>query len=429
MTSESQERMLAIVEPDGLDRVLEICGRWEVRASVIGRVTDGGALRILDEFDGEVLAEVPAASLHEDAPLYDRPRQAPDAPPGPSADDLDAPEDPGTELLELLADPAWVYRQYDHQLFLNTVVGPGDDATVLRLKHPGTGIDTGRGLALTTDGNHRWCAVDPRQGTAMLVAESVLNLACVGARPLAVVNCLNFGNPEHPEVMWQLSESVDGMGEACRALGVPVVGGNVSLYNESAGTDIDPTPVIGLLGMVDRLDRRPPGATLVDGHRLLLLGPEADGLGGSRWGASHGAPGGRLPDLDLAVVADVAELVRGLVSDGLVDGVHDVSSGGLGVALAEMAARSGVGVQVARVADHRALFGEAPGRIVIVVHPDWLVEVFARAEAAGVETSRIGLATGDRFTVKGLVDIGVDEVTAAFTDRLPEALGAGTASR
>ena len=429
MTSESQERMLAIVEPDGLDRVLEICGRWEVRASVIGRVTDGGALCILDEFDGEVLAEVPAASLHEDAPLYDRPRQAPDAPPGPSADDLDAPEDPGTELLELLADPAWVYRQYDHQLFLNTVVGPGDDATVLRLKHPGTGIDTGRGLALTTDGNHRWCAVDPRQGTAMLVAESVLNLACVGARPLAVVNCLNFGNPEHPEVMWQLSESVDGMGEACRALGVPVVGGNVSLYNESAGTDIDPTPVIGLLGMVDRLDRRPPGATLVDGHRLLLLGPEADGLGGSRWGASHGAPGGRLPDLDLAVVADVAELVRGLVSDGLVDGVHDVSSGGLGVALAEMVARSGVGVHVARVADHRALFGEAPGRIVIVVHPDWLVEVFARAEAAGVETSRIGLATGDRFTVKGLVDIGVDEVTAAFTDRLPEALGAGTASR
>ncbi len=286
MTSESQERMLAIVEPDGLDRVRGICERWEVRAAVIGRVTDGGALRILDGFDGEVLADVPAASLHEDAPLYDRPRQAPDAPLGPSADDLDAPDDPAVDLLDLLADPAWVYRQYDHQLFLNTVVGPGDDATVLRLKHPGTGVDTGRGLALTTDGNHRWCAVDPRRGTAMLVAESLLNLACVGARPLAVVNCLNFGNPENPEVMWQLSEAVDGMASACRALGVPVVGGNVSLYNESAGTDIYPTPVIGLLGIVDRLDRRPPGATLVDGHRLLLLGPEADGLGGSRWGAA-----------------------------------------------------------------------------------------------------------------------------------------------
>jgi phosphoribosylformylglycinamidine synthase len=429
MTSESQERMLAIVEPDGLDRVLEICERWEVRAAVIGRVTDGGALRILDGFDGEVLADVPAASLHEDAPLYDRPRQAPDAPLGPSADDLDAPDDPAVDLLDLLADPAWVYRQYDHQLFLNTVVGPGDDATVLRLKHPGTGVDTGRGLALTTDGNHRWCAVDPRRGTAMLVAESLLNLACVGARPLAVVNCLNFGNPENPEVMWQLSEAVDGMASACRALDVPVVGGNVSLYNESAGTDIYPTPVIGLLGIVDRLDRRPPGATLVDGHRLLLLGPEADGLGGSRWGAAHGAPGGRLPDLDLTMVAAVAELVRGLVIDGLVDGVHDVSSGGLGVALAEMAARSGIGVHVARVSDHRVLFGEAPGRVVVAVHPDRLVEVLERTGVAGVPTSRIGLAGGDRIKVKGLFDIGLDEVTTAFTDRLPEALGAGTASR
>ena len=263
----------------------------------------------------------------------------------------------------------------------------------------------------------------------MLVAESLLNLACVGARPLAVVNCLNFGNPEHPEVMWQLSEAVDGMAEACRVLDVPVVGGNVSLYNESAGTDIDPTPVIGLLGIVDRLERRPPGATLVDGHRLLLLGPEAAGLGGSRWGCAQGAPGGRLPELDLTMVAAVAELVRGLVIEGLVDGVHDVSSGGLGVALAEMAVRSGIGVHVARVADHRALFGEAPGRVVVAVHPDWLVEVLERTGVAGVPTSRIGLVGGDRFTVKGLFDIALDEVVSAFTDRLPEALGVGTSSR
>ena len=429
MTSESQERMLAIVEPDGLDRVLEICERWEVRATVIGRVTEGGALRILDGFDGEVLAEVPAASLHEDAPLYDRPQQAPEAPPGPSADDLPVPADPGADLLDLLADAAWVYRQYDHQLFLNTVVGPGDDATVLRLKHPTTGTDTGRGLAMTTDGNHRWCAVDPRQGTAMVMAESVLNLACVGARPLAVVNCLNFGNPEHPEVMWQLSEAVDGMGEACRVLDVPVIGGNVSLYNESAGSNIDPTPVIGLLGVVDSLDERPPGATLVDGHRLVLLGAASEGLGGSRWGHAHGAPGGRLPDLDLAAVVDTADLVRGLVADGLVDGAHDVSTGGLGVCLAEMAARSGVGVTAARVADHTALFGEGPGRVVVAVDPERLTEVLERAEAAGVPTSRIGLAAGDRFAVKGLLDVDLDEVTAAFTGRLPEALGAGTASR
>ncbi|MBT4303878.1 MAG: phosphoribosylformylglycinamidine synthase subunit PurL, partial [Actinobacteria bacterium] len=231
MTSESQERMLAIVEPVVLARVLESCARWEVQATVIGRVTDGGALRVLEGFDGPVLADIPASSLHDAAPLYKRPLKAPEQPLGPRADDLAAPVDPGAELMDLLQDLSWVYSQYDHQLFLNTVVGPGDDATVLRLKHPTTGEDTGRGLALTTDGNHRWCAVDPRAGTALVVAESVLNLACVGGRPLAVVNCLNFGNPEHPEVMWQLSEAIDGMSEACLAFDVPVVGGNVSLYN------------------------------------------------------------------------------------------------------------------------------------------------------------------------------------------------------
>ena len=429
MTSESQERMLAIVEPDGLDRVLTICERWEVRAAVIGRVTDGGALRILDGFGGEVLADIPATSLHEDAPLYDRPRSEPSQPPGPSADDLPAPADPGADLLDLLVDPAWVYRQYDHQLFLNTVVGPGDDASVLKLRHPTTGAETGRGLALTTDGNHRWCAVDPREGTAHVVAESVLNLACVGARPLAVVNCLNFGNPEKPEVMWQLSEAVDGMAEACDAFGVPVIGGNVSLYNESAGSDIDPTPVIGLLGVVDDLRRRPPGATLVDGHRLVVLGSEATSLGGSLWGAANGAPGGALAPLDFDLHLRVADVVRDLVSGGLVDGVHDVSAGGLGVAVAEMVVRSGVGAHLARIADHRTLFGEGPSRVVVAVDPERLTEVLAIAETAEVPTVRLGLATGSRFIVKGLLDVTVDEVVAAYTGRLPEALGVGTTNR
>ncbi len=429
MTSESQERMLAIVEPDGLDRVLAICERWEVASTVIGRVTDGGALRILDGFEGEVLAEVPAASLHEDAPLYDRPRSAPTEPRGPMAEDLTAPSDPGADLLDLLVDPAWVYRQYDHQLFLNTVVGPGDDASVLKLRHPTTGVETGRALAITTDGNHHWCAVDPRGGTARVVAESLMNLACVGARPLAVVNCLNFGNPEHPEVMWQLSEAIDGMAEACKAFGAPVIGGNVSLYNESAGTDIDPTPVIGLLGMVDALDRRPPGATLIDGHRLVLLGPDDVSLGGSLWGLAHDAPGGELAPLDLDLHQRVADVVRTLVVDGLVDGVHDVSAGGLGVAVAEMVARSGVGAHLARVPDHRALFGEGPSRVVLCVDPERLTEVLSAAQALGVPTTRIGLATGDRLIVKDLLDVAVHDVCHAHLDRLPEALGSGTMNR
>jgi len=274
MTSESQERMLAIVEPGDLDAVLAVCRRWEVLATVVGTVTTGGRLRILDGPDGAVLADVPAATLHDDAPRYRRPIQAPADLDARRADDparLPAPVDCGPDLLAMLGDTSWVWSQYDHQLFLNTVEGPGGDAAVLRLKAPGL-PPTSRAMALTTDSNSRWCALDPRTGTGLLVAEGVLNVACTGARALAVVNCLNFGNPEHPEVMWQLSEAVDGLADTCRALGVPVVGGNVSLYNSSDGVDIDPTPVIGVLGVIDELVRRPPGAGLVDGGELLVLG-------------------------------------------------------------------------------------------------------------------------------------------------------------
>jgi len=440
MTSESQERMLAIVEPADLDRVLEICRRWEVRSTVIGRVTpgpatgdpDGGRLRILDGFDGEVLADIPAASLHEDAPLYDRPRAAPAAfdestrtsavDPGPMPSSVD----PGADLLDLLADTSWVSSQYDHQLFLNTVEGPGGDAAVLRLKHPTTGVDTGRALAITTDGNHRWCAVDPRQGTALTVAESVMNLACVGARPLAVVNCLNFGNPEHPEVMWQLSEAIDGMTEACLAFGVPVIGGNVSLYNESLGSDIDPTPVVGLLGIIDELRRRPPGVGLIDGGRLILLGVTQPELSGSRWARNQGRRGGRLPTLDAEHHLAVAEVVRTLVAGGLLAGAHDVSGGGLGLTLAEMAVRSGLGVNVARVADAAELFSESPSRVVVCVAPDDVGAVLNTCEHAGVPTSRIGVAGGSRITVKGLLDLDLHDAVTTWARRLPDALGAGT---
>lgn len=433
MTSESQERMLAIVEPSGLDEVLAICDKWEIRANVIGRVTSTGRLRILSSPDGEVLADVPAASLSEDAPLYDRPRSAPAGwdeatrtMAGPAAPAPGSGADLAADLLALVSDPAWIYRQYDHQLFLNTVEGPGGDATVLRLKHPGTGADTARGLAVTTDGNHRWCAVDPRRGTAMVVAESVLNLACVGARPLAVVNCLNFGNPEHAEVMWQLSEAVDGMAEACRALGVPVIGGNVSLYNESRGTDIDPTPIVGTLGVVDRLDRRPPGVHLVEGGRLLLLGVTQRELSGSLWARRHGHRTGTLPNLDFAMHLAVCDAVRTLVAGGMLAGVHDVSAGGLAVALAELAVRSGIGIQAARVADGAELFAESPSRVVVCVVPDLLPSVERVLEDQGVPFARIGVAAGDRLAVKGLLDVALDELTSAWRDRLPEALGAGT---
>ena len=430
MTSESQERMLAIVTPEALDQVVEVCGRWEVRAMVVGTVVDGGQLRIFDREGGEVLADVPAASLHEDAPLYARPMQEP-APVPPMGDDLVA-VDAGAELLDLLVDPSWVYRQYDHQLFLNTVEAPGADAAVLLLKAPGlpaAARQARRGIAISTDGNNRWCAVDPRAGTALLVAESALNVACVGARPAAVVNCLNFGNPEHPEVMWQLSEAIDGMAEACLALSLPVVGGNVSLYNESRGRDIDPTPVVGVVGLIDHLDRRPPGVRLVEGGQLLLLGTTVPGLGGSLYALrAHGRRGGPLPPLDLTAHARLLDLVRALAVDAVVAGVHDVSEGGLGVALAEMAVRSGVGFSVDGIDGVAQLFSESPSRVVVCVAPDRAAAVEARAAAAGVPVTVLGTAGGDRLRVAGMLDVGVAEATEAWRTAIPRALDAVPAS-
>ncbi len=494
MTSESQERMVAIVTPDDLEAVMACCARWEVRATVVGRVTTGGRLRILDGWDGSVLADVPAASLHEDAPCYHRPMAAPAAllPDEAAARDpgaLPAPDDCGPDLLAMLMDPSWVFRQYDHQLFLNTVVGPGGDAALLRLKAPGlpvTGRDgvgggtaggggtgggsaggvgtaggggtggcgaggvgtaggggtggcgaggvgtagaggTGRGMALSTDGNGRWCALDPRAGTALLVAESALNVACVGASPVALVNCLNFGNPEHPEVMWELSESIDGMAEACRALGTPVIGGNVSLYNESRGRDIDPTPVVAVLGLVDRLDAPPPPVGLVPGNQILLLGVQGDpGLGGSLWAlTARRHRGGRLAPLDLELHARLVTLVAGLVADRVVEGVHDVSDGGVGVALAEMAVRSGVGFSVprGRLAGHSPLFGEGPSRVVLSVAPDRVAQVVARAAEVDVPAEPAGPGRGDRLVVEGLLSASLGDAVEAWRTALPRALG------
>jgi phosphoribosylformylglycinamidine synthase len=430
MTSESQERMLAVVAPEDLDRVLACCAKWEVRATVVGRVTEGGRLRILDGWDGPVLADVPAATLHDDAPVYHRPMARPaglDALLGDDPGRLTPPADCGADLLAMLMDTSWIFRQYDHQLFLNTVVGPGGDAALLRLKAPGVVPATGGSgaIAVSTDGNGRWCALDPRLGTSLVVAESALNVACVGARPIALVNCLNFGNPEHPEVMWQLSEAVDGMAEASRALDIPVVGGNVSLYNESQGRDIDPTPVVGTIGLVERLERPPAPVGLVAGGHILLLGEAGDpGLGGSLWALSaRGHRGGRLAPLDLARHAALADLVIRLVAGDLVAGIHDLSDGGLGLALAEMAVRSGVGFRVGGVGGHGALFGEAPSRVVVCVSDARLDAVAAAAAGAGVAVTELGLAGGSRLAVDGLVDVGLAEATEAWAAALPRALG------
>ena len=264
----------------------------------------------------------------------------------------------------------------------------------------------------------------------MIVAEAVLNVACAGARALALVNCLNFGNPEHPVVMWQLSEAIDGLAEACAALDVPVVGGNVSLYNESRGRDIEPTPVVGVLGVIESLVRRPPGVRLVDGHRVLLVGETQPVLGGSAWAwTCRGHRSGSLPSLDLQKHRAVVELIAGLVADGLVSGVHDVSDGGLGLALAEMAVRSGTGFRVGGVAGHVELFSESPSRVVMTAADAAVAEIVRRADAAGVVVGELGRAGGDRLVVEGLVDAHLGDAATAWRDPLPQAVGeAGPAS-
>ena len=467
MTSESQERMLAIVRPVDLARVLALCERWEVRAGVVGVVTDTGRFRVFDgRFDvvgvpgtnpapprGEAapvmgpdrppLADVPCGSLG-DGPVYTAAQRPLSPPPGRAAAlaadpapglaaRFPAGSDLGAELLGLLASPtiadkSWVWHQYDHQLFLNTVVGPGADATVLRLK------GTRRGLALATDGKARFCRLDPRAGAALAVLEAARNVACAGGEARALVNCLNFGNPEHPEVMWQFSEFVDGIAEACVALGLPVVGGNVSFYNESRGRDIDPTPVVGIVGVVEDLDSRPPVASLRAGDTIVLLGSTSPELGGSEWAAvRHRLDGGRPPRADLAAAAALLGLVRTLVVDRVVEGVHDCSDGGLAVTLAEMAVAGGCGfeVELARLGAQAGAgppvpalvcFSESANRVVCSVASERVAGVLARAAAVGVPAEVLGTAGGSRLVIRGACDVGLDHASQAWRGSIPAAL-------
>lgn len=431
MTSESQERMLAIVRPDDLDEVLGIADRWGVTAVVVGTVTDSGNLRVIDD-DGAVLGDIPADALDSGAPLYERDM----APPADLverqadvADLIPAPSDAGADLVEMLADPSFLYGGLSQVGPADIVVPPGGDAAVLRLTHPVTGVDTGGGLAMTTDGNHLWCSVDPRRGSAMIVAESVMNLATVGARPMAMVNCLNYGNPEHPEVMWQLSESIDGLSEALRAFDVPCVGGNVSFYNESMGEDIDPTPVIGVVGVVDDIDRTLPGTGMVEGASVILIGETLPELSGSQWAANRGHRGrGILPALDLESVAHNAAAVRSLVADDRVVAVHDVSGGGLAVALAEMALASGIGFSVTGVDSHAELFSESAGRAVACVAADEVDAVVEQLRSASVPASVLGTGGGSRMTVAGQFDLDLATVTDRWSSYFADALGSDSGS-
>jgi len=402
LMSESQERMMAFVHPENVEAVLAVAEKWEIEASVLGAVKPGGTLTV--RHDGEIVAEMPAASLADDAPLYDRPSRRPEWLDALWETQGPAQVDSADALLRLLDDPgigssAWVHEQYDHMLFLNTLRGPGGDGSLLRIR------GTTKGLAVSTDGNGRLCLLDPKRGAARLVYEAALNVAMTGAQPLAVVDNLNFGNPEKPEVMWQFRDTVEGISEACEALGIPVVGGNVSFYNETEGADIHPTPVVGLLGLADPIPARIPGLNrAMDGMEIWEVGLEAtDNLAGSAFQrVVEGRLGGRPTAADPEVAKQVIALATSLARQ--VDVLHDVSSGGLAVAVAEICIASGIGAELWVASDAR-LFSEDPHRFVLAMAPG------AVSLPTGV-ARRIGAVGGTSLSIGGeSLDVGLLALT------------------
>jgi phosphoribosylformylglycinamidine synthase subunit PurL len=434
LCSESQERMLALVAPDKLDEVLAVAERWGVPASVVGEVVAGDELVL--RRGGEVVGRVPARSLADEGPVYDRPRERPgwlDDYAAIDAESVDLESVAGGDLdafvLGFLRSPnvaskRWVYEQYDQLVRGGTVLGPGmADAGVVRLP------DSRKAVACATDGNGRWCELDPREGTRRVVAEAVRNVACVGARPLGSTNCLNLGDPERPEIMWQLAEVIAGMGEACEALGVPVTGGNVSLYNESASGAIHPTPVVGVLGVLEDAHDAVGFGFEDEGDVVFCVGaPTVAGLAGSELQRHLGRTlGGVLAPVDLDLEATLAEVLHVAARERLLHSAHDVSAGGLLVTLVESSLAGDVGVEVAPLAQLPAvqiLFSESPGRVVVTV-PSHNVRAFAELCAdAELPLADIGTVGGDRVVVRDLVDLDLEDVRAAFESGLPALFGA-----
>jgi phosphoribosylformylglycinamidine synthase len=431
MISESQERMLAVVEPSEVEAVLGVCERWETGAAVIGEVTDSGRIRVLRE--GETVGDVPVEALVDGCPLYDLDPAEPEAWIYPNRRTLEATDPAGT-LLGLLSSPnvaskRWAFQQYDSIVLSHTVRRPETaDAAVLHLHEAEATI------AVAIDGNGRRVACDPYAGTVEAVLECAQNLACVGAEPLGLTNCLNFGNPEKPHVAWQLDRSTQGLADACAALEVPVVGGNVSLYNETDEGPIYPTPVVGLVGELPDPERA-GGIALGEGDRLALCGPFSPSLAGSELAKLRGELGRGLPSLPPEAVRAAIEFVREAVRAGRLTAAHDVSDGGLASALCECAIAGDVGlaadldelVELRGCAGETALFGEGPGGFVLAADAAELERLAAEAAAAGIDLIFIGEAGGDRIELaagEAEVDLPLAEVARAWRS-LGERLGEG----
>ncbi len=421
MLSESQERMLMVLRPGGEETAAAVFGKWGLEFAVIGRLTDTGRMALSQH--GRKVADLPIRPLADGSPEYDRP-WTPTPPATPATISPDN-RDPMAALRSILGGPAgasrrWIWEQYDHTVMGDTVAAPGGDAAVVRVH------GTGRGLALTSDCTPRYCLADPVEGGRQAVAEAWRNLTAVGARPLAVTDNLNFGDPERPEVMGQFVGCIQGMGEACRALDFPVVSGNVSLYNETNGRAVLPTPVVGAVGLLDDLARRVGMALPGPGLALVLIGETRGHLGRSLWlEAVEGREEGPPPPVDLAAERRNGDFVRAEIRAGRVAACHDLSDGGLLVAAAEMALAGGVGAALRSPLDDAVggLFGEDQARYLLAVEdPDGMLE---RAAAAGVPALRIGETGGGALTVGGCSSISLDELRGLHEGWMPAWIAGG----
>ncbi|MCG8692081.1 MAG: phosphoribosylformylglycinamidine synthase subunit PurL, partial [Minwuiales bacterium] len=426
MLSESQERMLMVLEPGKEDMARAIFEKWGVDFAVVGRLTDTG--RFVLRQNGEVVGDIPVRPLVDDAPEYDRPWTATQPAADLPATDVPAPNDLQSALETLIACPdiarkSWIWEQYDHMVMADTAQRPGGDAAVVRVH------GTAKALAISTDCTPRYGAADPNRGGAQAVAECWRNLTAVGARPLAITDCLNFGNPERPEIMGQFVGAVQGMGDACRALDFPVVSGNVSLYNETNGEAIQPTPAIGGVGLLDDLDTMCTLALKDAGETLILIGDTTGHLGQSLYLREVlSREDGRPPPVDLAAERRNGDLVRGLIRDGRVSACHDLADGGLLIALAEMCLAGDIGATVEVPGDagpaHGWLFGEDQARYLISVASQDATAVLEKAAEAGVPAAAIGETGGGDLTVGGHFTISLGRIRDANERWLPAYMSA-----
>ena len=434
MLSESQERMLLVVKQGREAEVERIFEKWDLHAVRIGEVTTDG--RLLVKHHGDVVADIPARCLTDEAPVYQRPMAEPAYLAEARRLDLSSlgpPPPPADVFRRLLASPGiaskrWVYRQYDHMVRTNTLVVPGMGAGVVRVK------ETNRALALSTDGNARFVYLDPFQGAQLAVAEAARNVACAGGEPIGATNCLNFGNPERPEIMWQFGQAVEGISAACRALGIPITGGNVSLYNETDGRGVLPTPVLGVVGLVEDASKIARRAFAHDGDTIVLLGVGRGELGGSEYlKVIHGLVRGVPPVLDLPAEAALQRLLVAGIAAGLIRSAHDCAEGGVAVTLAECCFDTGLGATIdvptieaaaGAMAAVSTLFGESASRVIVSVEPSRAAELVRLAAGAGVPAAIVGRVGGDRIRVTIGRETALDESLADAERIWSEAIGA-----